>query len=115
MAPADDALNHAIWLILTRAGLREASDDGDRQSGTGFHVHPITSPHPRAAVDWYEDGHPAGGPWDQPSENLLVLERALNAAGFQTELAVDAGTCYLLAWRERPPRAAPTAPPVPHR
>jgi hypothetical protein len=99
MVPADAALTHAIWYVLTRAGLTEAGHHGGRPAGTGFHVHPVMSPEPRAAVSWYENSRDAGGAWDKPSGQLLALQRALLAAGFQVEEAVDAGSVYLLAWR----------------
>jgi hypothetical protein len=104
VAPADDALVNAIRHALTQAGIPESgySTARGRPQGTGFDAWKIMSPQPRAGVDWYEDGHEAGGPWDTPSAPLLLLERALHTAGFQTEQGIDAGTLYLIVWRHGP-------------
>ena len=59
---------------------------------------------PRAAITWYEDGKPTGGP-DGPTGKLRDCEQALRRAGFHVEYTVADADGYLLAW----PRGRSTA------
>jgi len=90
MPSADGVLVAAIGLVLTGAGLPEvATLQNGHGPGTGFLAVPVTgAATPRAAVTWYEDGMPAGGP-DEPAGKLRDCERALRRAGFHVEYATQ--------------------------
>jgi hypothetical protein len=99
MPSADDVLVAAIELALTGAGLPQAATSPDgHATATGFAVALVAgAAAPRAAVTWYEDGLPAGGP-DGPAGKLRDCEQALRRAGFHVEYtAADTGG-HLLAW-----------------
>jgi hypothetical protein len=101
MPSADDVLIAAIGLVLTGAGLPEAAthQNGDK-AGTGFLAVPVAKgAAPRAAVTWYEDGMPTGGP-DRPAGKLRDCEEALRRAGFHVEYTAETTGGRLLAWRE---------------
>jgi hypothetical protein len=100
MPSADGVLVAAIGLVLTGAGLSEmAALQNGHETGTGFLAVPVTgAATPRAAVTWYEDGMPAGGP-DEPAGMLRDCERALRRAGFHVEYATQSTGGYLLARR----------------
>jgi hypothetical protein len=90
MPSADDVLIAAIELALTGAELSQAATLPDgHATGTGFAVAPVAgAATPRAAVTWYEEGMPAGGP-DGPVGKLGDCERALRRAGFHVEYATQ--------------------------
>ena len=100
MPSADGVLVAAIGLVLTGAGLSEmATLQNGHGPGTGFLAVPVTgAATPRAAVTWYEDGMPAGGP-DEPAGKLRDCERALRRAGFHVEYATQSTGWCLLAQR----------------
>jgi hypothetical protein len=83
---AGDVLIAAIGLVLTGAGLPEAVTLlNGHAAGTGFvAARVVGAAHPRAAVTWYEDGKPTGGP-DGPAGKLHGCEQALRRAGFHVE------------------------------
>jgi hypothetical protein len=82
MPSADDVLIAAIELVLTGAELPEAGTlPNGHTPGTGFVAASVAgAAHPRAAVTWYEDGKPTGGP-DGLAGKLRDCERALRRAG----------------------------------
>ncbi len=100
MPSPGDVLIAAIGLVLTGAGLPRATGRQNGSSaGTGFLVVPVAgAAAPRAAVTWYEDGTPAGGP-DEPAGKLRNCERALRRAGFHVEYAAQSTGGCLLARR----------------
>jgi hypothetical protein len=100
MPSADDVLVAAIELALTGAGLPQAATLPDgHATGTGFAVALVAgAAAPRAAVTWYEDGLPAGGP-DGPAGKLRDCEQVLRLAGFHVEYTTETTHGYLLAWR----------------
>jgi hypothetical protein len=99
---AGDVLATAIGLVLTGAGLPEAATpQHGHTAGTGFLAVLVTGQTtPRAAITWYEDGKPTGGP-DGPSGKLRDCEQALRRAGFYVEYRAADADGHLLAWRKR--------------
>jgi hypothetical protein len=100
MPSPDDVLIATIELVLTGAGLPEASAlQNGHGTGTGFLAVPMAEEaHSRASVTWYEDGKPTCGP-DGPAGKLRDCEQALRRAGFHVEYTTEATGGCLLAWR----------------
>jgi hypothetical protein len=100
MPSADGVLVAAIGLVLTGAGLPEAAThQGADGAGAGFLAIPVAgTTFPRAAVTWYEDGKPTGGP-DGPAGKLRDCEQALRRAGFHVEYTTETVGGPLLAGR----------------
>jgi hypothetical protein len=95
-----DVLVYAIGLALAGAGLPEAAalPDG-HAAGTGFLTVALAGEtRLRAAVTWYEDGTPTGGP-GAPAGRIRDCERALLRAGFDIEYAAEAAGGCLFVWR----------------
>jgi hypothetical protein len=100
MPSADGVLVAAIGLVLTGAGLPEvATLQNGHRTGSGFLAVMVTGEAPpRAAVTWYEDGMPTGGP-DEPAGKLTDCERALRRAGFHVDYPTQSTGGCLLARR----------------
>jgi hypothetical protein len=86
--------------VLTGTALSEAATlQNGHGTGTGFLAVPVTrAATQRAAVTWYDDGKPTGGP-DGPAGKLRDCEQALRRAGFHVEYTTEATGGCLLAWR----------------
>jgi hypothetical protein len=98
MPLADVVLVAAIGLVLTGAGLSEATAHQD-DAGTGFLAVPVTgAATPRASVAWYEGGKPTSR-MDAPAGKLRDCEQALRRAGFGVEYTTETAGGCLLAWR----------------